>query len=82
MAGDRTQDARDHDDRDLIEGMNPAGGAVPGSSGGHLQTDIGSQDDLARAIDDPDGSTRPQKSDDIHNDQARPSDRGPNHQNA
>ncbi|RDE06519.1 hypothetical protein [Sphingomonas aracearum] len=70
MAGDRTQDARDHDDKDVIEGMIPGGDAVPSSSGGRLQTDIGSQADLGQ-VDDPDGDVRPTKQDDINNDQAR-----------
>ncbi len=71
----RTTSARDHDDTDLIEGMEPAGGAVASSSGGRLQTDVGSQNDLTRAIDDPDAMTRPEKADDIANNQAYDSDR-------
>lgn len=80
MPNDRTTDARDHDDTDLIEGMIPAGDAQPSSSGGNLQTDIGSKADLTRAIDDPDAMTRPEKQDDIDNGQARPSDRASNRQ--
>jgi hypothetical protein len=71
----RTTTARDNDDTDLIEGMIAGGEAVPSSSGGRLQTDVGSQNDLTRAIDDPDALTRPQKDDDIANDQAYDSDR-------
>lgn len=74
----RTTSARDHDDTDLIEGMIPDGDAVATSGGGRLQTDIGSKADLKRAIDDPEGDTRPEKQDDIDNGQAYPSGRGPN----
>lgn len=71
----RTTSARDHDDTDLIEGMEPAGEAVASSAGGRLQTDIGSQADLTRAVDDPDATTRAEKADDIANGQAYDSDR-------
>ena len=71
----RTTSARDHDDRALIEGMVPAGTAQPSSAGGHLQTDIGSQADLTRAVDDPDAGTRARKADDIAADQSRDGDR-------
>lgn len=74
----RTDTARDTDDRDLIEGMIPAGGADAESAGGALAQDVGSQDDLTRAIDDPDGHDRVTKQDDIDHGQARPADRGPN----
>ena len=74
----RTTSARDHDDTDLIEGMIPDPDAVAGSAGGRLQTDIGSKADLKRAIDDPEGDTRPEKQDDIDTGQAYASDRGPN----
>ena len=74
----RTASARDHDDTDLIEGMIPQGDAQGGSAGGRLQTDIGSKADLKRAIDDPDGDTRPEKADDVAAGQAYPADRGPN----
>ena len=40
-----------------------------------LIVDIGSQDDLNHSIQDPGGTTRPEKSDDIANDQAYDSDR-------
>ena len=71
----RTDSARDHDDTDLIEGMIPAGDAVSSSAGGRLQTDIGSQADLTRAVDDPEADTRPEKADDMANDQSYPADR-------
>ena len=74
----RTQTARDHDDRDIIEGMIPAGEAVPGTSGGALARDVGSRDDLAQ-VDDPDGTTRATKQADQDAGVAYPSDRrGPN----
>ena len=74
----RTDTARDTDDHDLIEGMIPAGEAEAGSAGGALAQDVGSQDDLTRAIDDPDDHDRVTKQDDIDHGQARPADRGPN----
>ena len=46
-------------------------GAVAGSSGGSLQTDIGSQDDMKQGLGDSGSTTRPEKSDDIANNQAR-----------
>ena len=73
----RTTSARDHDDSDLIEGMVAEGDAVASSAGGRLQTDVGSQNDLTRAVGDPDALTRPQKDDDIANDQAYRSSRTP-----
>lgn len=53
----RVQSARDHDDKDVIEGMIPGGDAVPSSGGGALARDLGSQDDLHQ-VDDPDGRAR------------------------
>ena len=73
----RTTTARDHDDKDVIEGMIPAGEATAESAGGDLQRDIGSRADLGQ-VDDPAGSVRPTKQDDIDNGQAYDSDRGPN----
>ncbi len=70
----RTTSARDHDDKDVIEGMIPAGDAQQGSSGGALARDVGSQDDL-KQVDDPDGTTRPTKQADIDAGQAYRSDR-------
>ncbi len=60
----RTESARDHDDRDLIDGMIPAGEAQTQTSGGALARDVGSQADL-KQVDDPDGTTRATKQDDI-----------------
>ncbi|MDB5695617.1 MAG: hypothetical protein JWN21_1160 [Sphingomonas bacterium] len=73
----RTTTARDHDDHELIDGAvaGSEAGAVVGSAGGHLQTDIGSQDDLKQGLGDSGSTTRPQKADDIANDQAYDSDR-------
>jgi hypothetical protein len=70
----RTRTARDTDDKDLIEGMIPAGDAVAGTSGGALARDVGSQADL-KQVDDPDGTTRATKQDDIAADVAYDSDR-------
>ena len=73
----RTTTARDYDDSAMIDDALADGGvgASASSSGGHLQTDIGSQDDLSQAVDDPGGTTRPEKADDIANNQAYDSDR-------
>jgi len=71
----RTTAARGHDDSDLIDGMTPDKDAVPGSAGGNLQRDIGSKADMIRAADDPQADVRPEKADDIANDQAYDSDR-------
>ena len=79
---DRARAARDTDDRaiidDAVEQAEP--GAVAGSAGGALQRDVSSQADLTRAIDDPEADVRPGKADDIANDQAYDSDRGPDRQ--
>ena len=61
--GPGTESARDHDDRDLIDGMIPAGEAQTQTSGGALARDVGSQADL-KLVDDPDGTTRATKQDD------------------
>jgi len=74
MAEDRTQDARDHDDTDLIEGMIASGGATTQTSGGALARDVGSQADLEQ-VSDPDGTTRAQKADDMAAGQAYDGDR-------
>ena len=70
----RTTSARDNDDHELIDAAvaGSEAGAVAESSGGHLQTDIGSQDDLKQGLGDSGSTTRPQKADDIHNNQAYP----------
>lgn len=71
----RTTSARDHDDTDLIEGMDPEVDAVAGAAGGKLQRDVGSQADLTRAVADPEADTRAEKADDMANDQSYPADR-------
>ncbi|MBB3474520.1 hypothetical protein [Sphingomonas sp. BK345] len=71
----RTESARDHDDKDVIEGMIPGGEAVPSSGGGALAREVGSAADLGQ-VDDPDGSVRPTKQDDIDAGVAYRSDRG------
>ncbi|MEH3048443.1 hypothetical protein [Sphingomonas adhaesiva] len=74
----RVTSARDHDDKDVIEGMIPGGEAVPSTGGGALARDLGSQADL-KQVDDPDGTTRPTKQDAIDAGQSYRSDRaGPN----
>lgn len=70
----RTQSARTHDDKQVIEGMIPAGEAVPGSAGGALARDLGSRADLAQ-VDAPDAEQRATKQDDIDSGQAYRSDR-------
>jgi hypothetical protein len=74
----RTETARDHDDRELIEGMIAEGSATGGSSGGQLQRDVGSHNDLTQAVDDPEAHEAVSKQTAIDHDQARPADRGPN----
>lgn len=74
MADTRTDTARAHDDRDLIEGQDSEPGAVFTTAGGALARDIGSRDD-ASVIDDPDGTTRATKQNDIDAGQAEPSNR-------
>lgn len=61
MESSRTTAARDHDDHALIDSMvdEADADAIPGSGGGHLQTDIGSQADLTRAVAEPEADTRP-----------------------
>ena len=82
MENPRTTTARDHDDHELIDAAvaDADTGAVGGSAGGHLQTDVGSKADLTRAVADPEADTRPEKQDDIDNDQAYPAARGNNRQ--
>ena len=70
----RVQSARDHGGKDVIEGMIPAGDAVPSSGGGALARNVGSQADL-KQVDDPDGTTRATKQDNIDSGDAYRSDR-------
>lgn len=70
----RTTSARDHDDHELIDAA--VAEAVPGIGGGggshNIGNDVATQTDLAQ-VSEPDATVRPQKADDIHNNQARPS---------
>jgi hypothetical protein len=75
----RTTIARDHDDKDVIEGMIPAGDAKPSTGDGALARDLSSREALNQ-VDDPDGKVRATKQNDIDADQAYDSDRGPNRQ--
>ena len=63
MENPRTTSARDHDDHVMIDAAVAEAdtGIVGGSAGGHLADDVGSQDDLTRAVDDPDAPTRATK---------------------
>lgn len=65
----RTTSARDHDDHAMIDAAvaDAETGAVALSSGGHLQQDVGSVDELS--VGDPDGTTAPTKQMQIDNDQ-------------
>lgn len=73
----RTTSARDHDDHQMIDAAvaDADTGAVAGSSGGSLQTDVGTQDDLKQGLGDSGSTTRPEKADDLANNQAYDSDR-------
>ena len=73
----RTSSARDNDDHEMIDAAVAESeiGAVAGSSGGNLQTDIGTQDDLKQGLGDSRATTRPEKADVIANDQAYGSDK-------
>ncbi len=73
----RTTSARDHDDHEMIDAAaaEADSDAVADSAGGALQTDVGTQADLKRGVDDPAATTRAEKSDDIANNQAYDSDR-------
>lgn len=59
MENPRTTSARDHDDHDLIEGID-ASPSASGSSGGNLARDIASADEEASLI-DPEGHQRVRK---------------------
>jgi hypothetical protein len=76
MSDTRTETARDHDDSDIIDQAvaDSDPDAVASTSGGALAQDVGSQDEL-NAVDDPDGTTRATKHDDIDAGVAEPSNR-------
>ena len=69
----RTDSARDHDDRALIDG-EPRATGQSGGSGGSLAADVSSEDELD-AIDDPEGRTRVRKHAAIAHGQAMRPDR-------
>lgn len=73
MENPRTTSARDHDDHEMIDAAVADATPGQGSASGHnIATDVATQAELA-AVGDPEARVRPQKDDDIHNDQARPS---------
>ena len=59
---DRAETARENDDSDLIEGAEP-GPSHGGTTGGNLQRDIGSRDELGRTVEGDEGITRVRDSD-------------------
>jgi hypothetical protein len=59
---DRAETARENDDSNLIDAMEGAP-AFGGSSGGNLQRDIGSRDEVHEEVGDGDGVTRVRDSD-------------------
>ena len=59
---DRAETARLNDDKDIIENMED-GPAFAESSGGNLQRDIGTRDELKEEVGDADGVTRVRDSD-------------------
>ena len=73
----RTESARAYDDHELIDAAvaDSENDAVRSSSGGALQTDIGTQDDIKQGVGDSGATTRPEKADDIAANQAYDSDR-------
>ncbi|WNO52883.1 hypothetical protein [Stakelama saccharophila] len=74
MENRRTETARDHDDKDIIDNADEAPDKV-GRAGGGLSRDVGTQDEAER-VEKPDTHNRATKQDDIRNDAAYPSDRG------
>ncbi|WP_294294973.1 hypothetical protein [uncultured Sphingomonas sp.] len=74
MSDTRTDTARDHDDRDLIEGVDSEPDAVGGTSGHAIGRAVGARDEM-NMVDDPEGSERATKSDAIDAGVAEPSNR-------
>lgn len=71
MENPRTDSARAHDDSDLIDNAEAAP-AFGSASGGNLQRDVATQDELDHVA-EPDATTRVQKSDAIeHGTEVRP----------
>ena len=62
----RTASARDHDDSAIIDQASDAPDKV-GRAGGGLARDVGTRDEIKRAVADPEASTRATKQDDIDN---------------
>lgn len=76
MENPRTTAARDHDDSDMIDSIEPGAGQQ-GRSGGNLATDVASESELD-AVQDPANHERVTKQRDIdHGTEVRP-DRGAN----
>ena len=73
MENRRTETARDHDDRDLLEDLEAAP-SFSGARGGNLERDVASSAELD-AVDAPDGNRRVRKQDAIDHDQSRRHDR-------
>ncbi len=61
---DRTEDARRHDDREMIESIEPTP-AQGGRSGGTLQRDIATQAEEEHFVDGKTGITRVRKEDEL-----------------
>ncbi len=74
MENPRTTSARDHDDSAIIDAAERSPDAV-GPAGGRLATDVGTQNDLTREVEDPEAHDRVTKESAIANNTAYPSDR-------
>ncbi|WP_298090064.1 hypothetical protein [uncultured Sphingomonas sp.] len=74
MEHPRTTSARDHDDSAIIDAADRSPEGI-GHAGGRLATDVGTQNDLTREVDDPEAHDRVTKEDAIANDTAYRSDR-------
>ena len=62
----RTESARANDDSEIIgRAVDQGAGGAVGRSGGALGRDVGTQDEMKRAVEDPDGTTRATKQNDI-----------------
>lgn len=70
MDNQRTETAREHDDSDMIDEIEPTPDEQ-GRSGGNLQTDIATQASLER-VRDPEAREGVDKSDDIAHGQRQP----------
>jgi hypothetical protein len=71
MDNPRTDSAREHDDSDIIDNLEPAP-SQGGRSGGNLQTDVATDASLER-VRDPEAHEGVDKQDDIDHGQAYPS---------